>query len=346
MPRSTTWLALTSRRRSSRWRLEPPASQPRSTYGRLPFVIGPTLNDRVSEIRELVHGISRRNSCLVRDSEAWSRLCSAMDAIGDAELALDAHAQLVDGPVASDTDVLYLVHFGLVASLGIQHDSTKDLCRALGLSDLVHKVDVNNRFAKGIRNDVMHQSNRSNGQEFWSVSRAELTKQGFRLYGYGRDGRRLEGQWVECSRLVHGQVAALGPILDEAIKRMKNEDAEHRARFRDDVLAKLFQGYDHAVGSVKAASTDPDRNAQLGVIAIRSLREMATKLSSKLEERGEDENAKEDLADALAVLARAEDHCRAAIVSIDFRGVALLVEKVMTSLLDYALDVDKFYSEP
>lgn len=268
-----------------------------------------------------------------------------MDAIGDAELAVEAHSRLVAGPAASDADEMYLAHFGLVASLGIQHDSTKDLCRALGFSDLLANIDTANRFAKDIRNDVMHQSNRKGG-EFWSVSRAELSRQGFRLYGYGRDGGRLEGQWVECSRLVEAQATALGPLLDEAIKRMKKEDADHRARFRDELLGSMFQGFEYAVQSVKTASNEPARSAHLGKISIGSLREMATKLSAKLVERGEDENAKEDLADALAVLARAEEHCCAAKESIDFRGVALLVEKVMTRLRDYAIDVDRSYSRP
>lgn len=268
-----------------------------------------------------------------------------MDAVGDAELAVEAHARLVSGTAASNGDELYLAHFGLVASLGIQHDAVKDLCRALELPDLAAEADTANRFAKDIRNDVLHQSNRKNGIEFWSVSRAELTNQGFRLYGYDRHGDFLEGQWVDCSALAQKQAAALRPILDEAIKRMKKEDADHRAQFQGDKLARVFQGFDYAIQTVKAAASEPARSAHLGAVCIQSLREMTTKLQAKLEERGEHENAEEDLADAFAVLDRAQEHCRAGKESIDFRGVALLVEEVMARLRDYSHDVDRSYSE-
>jgi hypothetical protein len=311
-----------------------------------------TLDSKVSEIRELVNDVPPRWKRILADAQKAASLFSAMDAIGDADWAIAAHpaaAARVQGK-----EDLYLVHFGLIASLGIQHDSTKDLCRALTYDDLVTRVDEVNREVRDYRNDVVHQSlrdhrdgaGRVDGKEVWGINRPDLRPSGFELRGYAFvDGveTRLEPVRVECAELVQKQEVALGSILDEVISKMEREDSEHRAKFREDRLAKLTQGIEYATSKLLEASRKPDAEAALGPANAEALMDFVQKLRAKLQDRGEDAGARYELDLAEQALKRVSEHLAARTATIDLRGVGLLVAQQISRLLEYAHEIDKKY---
>src|SRR4051794_31794598 len=82
-------------------------------------------------IRDIVN-TARRSSALLQNRQQWFQLCSAMDAIGDTQLAVRA---FLDEPMkdAKSDGWSYLVVYGILQVLYVQQDAAKMLASCLKL---------------------------------------------------------------------------------------------------------------------------------------------------------------------------------------------------------------------
>jgi hypothetical protein len=82
-------------------------------------------------IRDLVNS-PRRSHLLRQDDERWFRLCSAMDAVGDTQLAIRT---FLDKPIdgARSDGWSYLIVYGVLQVLYVQQDAARTLAGCLGL---------------------------------------------------------------------------------------------------------------------------------------------------------------------------------------------------------------------
>lgn len=81
-------------------------------------------------VRDLVNS-PRRSLALRSEVPRWNKVTSALDTIGDTDLAVDAYLQ---GRVeASDHGLLYLAIYGILQVLLVQQDALPDLADGLGL---------------------------------------------------------------------------------------------------------------------------------------------------------------------------------------------------------------------
>src|SRR5687767_1869174 len=83
-------------------------------------------------IRDIVNDPRRRQS-LVQDRQRWLRLCSAMDVIGDTQMAVRAY---LDEPLKDRESAgwSYLVVYGVLQVLYVQQDAAMTLASCLNLT--------------------------------------------------------------------------------------------------------------------------------------------------------------------------------------------------------------------
>src|SRR5262245_41556966 len=82
-------------------------------------------------VRELVN-VPRRQAALLQNKQSWIRLCSAMDAIGDTQMAIRSY---LDDPAhknGSDGRA-YLLVYGILQVLYVQQDAVGTLSKVLNI---------------------------------------------------------------------------------------------------------------------------------------------------------------------------------------------------------------------
>lgn len=301
------------------------------------------LDHRVSILRDLVNE-PRRSAELRRDARRWNQLCSCMDAVGDAEYATAAHAELGD---VTDPGQLYLAHFGFVQALYLQQDAVRHLCECLGFADLAKNVDALDD-VKQVRNDLAHMTNRV-GRRFVGVVRATMTAQKFVRYAFGEYD--LQQREIICSDLLLKQQRVLGKVLDDAIALLAEDERRHRAAFRSDMLSTIFDklGYPMAKVTVGARHLQKEDDRVVAVAMVEVINDTMTKFQEALAQRGWFPNVHPSVDHDLGIGRRAVERLRQLLSpeadSIDAGAMALLLTTTVQRLVESAKDLDEHYAE-
>ena len=90
----------------------------------LPVSRTPSISELKTEIRDFINRPRRQNE-LLADPASWNTLCSALDVIGDTELALEAYLKWER--VSEDGEKYLLVH-GALQVMEVQQDAGKFIC--------------------------------------------------------------------------------------------------------------------------------------------------------------------------------------------------------------------------
>jgi hypothetical protein len=205
-----------------------------------------TVSKLEQQIRDFINNNPRTQHGLLQDAAAWSMLCSCLDTIGDIETALDAYEQSSD---PSEIGTRYLLVYGTLQALFIQQDAVTNLCEALAIT---YQPEPLLRNIREIRNDsVGHPTkrDRKKGEEkdklpaYNFISRSSLRKDGFSLMtvypGYP-SGSPPSFQSIRIPALIATQRNLLEKTLSEVLEKMRKEEADHRARYRDQRLQDIF----------------------------------------------------------------------------------------------------------
>jgi hypothetical protein len=96
-------------------------------------------------IREFINS-GRKQSSLLTDSSAWNKLCSSLDLIGDTELAILSYPNLCN---TQDDGASYLIIYGILQTLLLQQDATKNISDSLGIKVKLPKPLEDIRIIRG-----------------------------------------------------------------------------------------------------------------------------------------------------------------------------------------------------
>ena len=128
-----------------------------------------------SKIREYIN-VSRRQ-CQVIDNKAnWQKLCSALDLIGDTELAIEAYPSLCSDKSDGES---YLIVYGILQTLLLQQDAAMHIAEALGLKKIIRPKQLDE--IRIIRNSAAGHptSQKENGSSLYTTNFTEpLSYQG------------------------------------------------------------------------------------------------------------------------------------------------------------------------
>ncbi len=241
-----------------------------------------SIDELEQQIRDFINNPRKRHA-LLQDTAAWNMLCSCLDTIGDTELAISAYEKASKPPIVA---AIYLLVYGLLQALFIQQDAVENLRQALGFDYKPHKLL---REIREIRSDSAgHPTKRGGGkgQAFNFIGRSSLTKEGFDLMTTYPDNRRPLFRHISIESLIKDQREMMQKGLTEVLGRLKEEEENHRAKYRSQKLEDVFPstlGYYFAkIGGAIRGSEPVD----FGTMHIGLVAGVIQAFKDRLEERG------------------------------------------------------------
>jgi tetratricopeptide (TPR) repeat protein len=240
-----------------------------------------SIDELEQQIRDFINN-PRKRHILSQDNAVWNLLCSCLDTIGDTELAINAYERSSNPP---PTGVTYLLVYGLLQALFIQQDAVENLCQALVIDYVPQKLLVEIR---EIRNDsIGHPTKRGKNKGFAYnfIGRYSLAKEGFDLMTTYPDDTQPLFRHVSIESLIEGQRNVMQKVLTEVLGKLKEEEANHRAKYRDQKLEDVFPPtlsyYFHKMGS--AIDGEP---GGFGTMHIHLVAKVIEDFKERMDKRG------------------------------------------------------------
>lgn len=242
-----------------------------------------SIDELETKLRDLINE-PRRHANLRSDSHRFSKLCSALDVIGDTAAALDAYSETsqTKPPIGE----AYLRTYGALQALIVQQDALQHVAESLAI-DFSMPADL--RQIREIRNDsVGHPSRRGKepGRAFNHISRPTLSHKGFDLVTL-RPGDPPQHRTVDLLSLIEKQRVLAAAALRSFVQEEINREVDHRRRFRGTPLIAALPGtLDYTLQKVREEVTG---SRSLGIAAglIDSVSEAIGEFERQLTDRGE-----------------------------------------------------------
>lgn len=240
-----------------------------------------SISELEQEIRDFITS-PRKRSIIEKDRADWHKLISSLDVIGDTEQAFDSYLEIEEPATFGEK---YLILYGVLQALFLQQDAVEHLSEALGLA---YTIDPQIKQIREIRNDSSgHPTKRGHGKgrAFNRISRISMKRHSFTLATSYPD-RDTEHTDIDVPKLIESQRDILRNTLSGVIEKLKEEEIEHREKFKDKKLVDLFSksiGYEcEKIGE----AIDGDLPADFGASLVKSMLDSIESFKAELEARG------------------------------------------------------------
>lgn len=215
-----------------------------------------TIQNLEDRIREFIDG-GRRQFTLLKDPEAWNKLCSSLDLIGDTQLAIDAYPQLYN--VKGD-GTSYLIIYGILQTLLLQQDAAKHIGNALGIKVKLPKALEEIRV---IRNSAAGHPGFQKEKKLSKscfITRTSISPTGFQLLTVYSGDRECEFHGVSIPPLIEAQQKYLSEVLAKVTTELERQEMEHRKKHQDKKLTNIFpQTTSYHLSKIRESTNSPDK---------------------------------------------------------------------------------------
>lgn len=242
-----------------------------------------TLPELESEVRDLINH-HRKQHALLQHSADWNKLCSALDVVGDTELALDAY---LSHNGVEDVGLRYLFIYGALQILQTQQVAVEHICEALKIKPQNSpKIPA----IREIRSSAVgHPTEQREAGLLKSsfIQRISLGHHGFDLMTVYSSDRPHTLRHVSVPELVDQQRQVLRSVLEEVVKKLTEEEMSHRAKYKTEPLRDAFPptlGYH--ISKICEAVREP-MYFPLGIANVAVVAECLERFKTMLEKRGE-----------------------------------------------------------
>ena len=249
------------------------------------------LDKRVKEIRDLINS-QRKQHALRQDEVMWLMLCSCMDTIQDTEAALECF--LIEKIDSTNRGKSYLHIYGALQALFVQQDAVENLHTSLNIQ---YSREVCLQEIRDIRNYATgHPTNKSEKGvkgAFNFVHSVHGSPYEFHLMTVYPDksndgGLNSKHRDIDIADLIATQKSIFMQVLDDVIATLKEEEVEHRKKFRNNKLADTFSPCTYWFEKVfEEIHSSDSRDAQFVASRVDNIMESIKSFKDGLEERGE-----------------------------------------------------------
>ena len=199
-----------------------------------------TVGELETRVRDCINGPRVHHALYSKDLKGFFVVCSALDAIGDTTLAIEAYRGLQE---AASYGERYLRLYGLLQAFFIQQDAAQHILETLDLTCTESKDDL--FYVREIRNSAIGHPTRREGrpkknipQTSHAIARNSMRQNGFMLMSNAESGQ-TEMTGVAIAELIEKQERGIAGILRVALEHLQREE-EHRMKYKDKQLAALF----------------------------------------------------------------------------------------------------------
>jgi len=187
--------------------------------------VGDTLPlcELMGTIRDLVNEPSLQDS-LMANIRLWNIITSAMDAVEDTDLAIEAYLhsinrfELNDENYSLQKGMAYLLCSGALQTMFAQQDAASELCKCLSIKVNIFK-EPKLHDIREIRNASIGHPTEHKGKESNFIIQHTLAPAGFELWSFG-DGHEYKIKHVSLLDLIADQRKCLSNILQKIIKEL------------------------------------------------------------------------------------------------------------------------------
>lgn len=229
------------------------------------------------EIRSFINK-PRKQYALLKNRKLWSQLCSSLDVIEDADLAVDAY---VKNELGNDDGEKYLRLYGVLQALFIQQDAVDNLCESLRFANNLKEYPELEEI-RDIRNDsIGHPTKRGNHKSYHFISRITISKSGFQLVSNYENKTAFRD--ISVLDLIAKQRHYLSQILNKILSDLRAEEKDHKEKFRMEKLESIFekvQAY-----KIFEGINNPHR-VELGAIRLGVVKGALRNVKEVLQKRG------------------------------------------------------------
>jgi hypothetical protein len=297
-----------------------------------------------SQIRD-VFNIPRRHRNTRNDRANFNQACSALDAIGDTELALQ---EFKTNKPETCIGILYILAYGVLQAIFLQQDAIKHLALSLGLP---FNLPDELREIRELRNAAIgHPTNRDVDRKkkiksFQHISRATLSNAGFQLMSTYSDIDSYDFKVVQFDTIIDVQSEFCEDLLNDIFEKLKDNENNHREKFMNDKLVDCFHSSLSYIFSKVKEGIRSDIARDFALSNFKSIIDAISTFEGKLEDRGEEESieyVKEDLSYPTEKVL----HYLEGKEGVDLRAVEIFVdyiERQVDVLTQIANEIDENY---
>lgn len=220
----------------------------------------------------------------LKNRSLWLQLCSCLDVIGDAELAIAAYSA---GEFGKSDGPCYLATYGLLQALILEQDAVFNMCESLGVPEKLDNYPQLKEI-RGIRNvSIGHPTKKerpkSEPVSYHFISRPTLSPHGFQLLSFYNDDGEPHFKKISVPELISEQSSFVSQILHSVVDKLECEEKAHKEQFRMEKLVAVFPEYlGHSFQKVFEAAR---ASSALGSIDLRYIKEALQKFQEALARR-------------------------------------------------------------
>ncbi|MDI3299340.1 MAG: hypothetical protein QJR08_09250 [Bacillota bacterium] len=304
------------------------------------------IRDLETKLRDLIN-TPRRRAQLMSNEPLFHQLCSALDVLGDTELALDAYVT----PTSADLSPgeTYLRVYGVLQVLYVQQDALEHIAESLSVA-YHHPTELQD--IRDIRNDsVGHPSRRGSGRAFNHIVRVTLSPKGFELWTFYTDAPPKRRR-VDLLPLIERQRTLVSAALKDFVNRELSREMDHRERFRSAPLVAIFP---KELDYMLEKSAEEINGSGTGIASglVNQIGDAIAEFEQQLSERGELPGIKEAFSyhadPARHALSRLQEHFAHGargepVTQADAEAFLFRLGHAVTELRTLAQEIDDSYS--
>ncbi|EMQ4855121.1 hypothetical protein AAIB78_000246 [Morganella morganii] len=190
-----------------------------------------------SKIRDYIN-LPRRQIQIMKNTANWNKLCSALDLIGDTELAIEAYPSLYSN---SNDGVSYLIVYGILQTLLLQQDAAQHIADALGLEKIKRPKQLDE--IRVIRNSAAgHPTSQKEKGAYKScfITRISLSPRSFQMVITSSNSSEYQYKTVKIPTLLKIQKTYIAKLLEQVSDELKRQEMEHRSMYQNNKLQDVF----------------------------------------------------------------------------------------------------------
>jgi hypothetical protein len=299
-----------------------------------------------SQIRN-VFNIPRRHKNTRGNRASFNQACSALDAIGDTELALQ---EFKANSSSFTTGITYILAYGVLQAIFLQQDAIKHLALSLNLP---FQLPDELREIRELRNDAIgHPTSRDINRRkkiksFHHISRVTLSKAGFQLMSTYSDNDSYDFKNVHFDSIIKIQSDFSEKLLDDILNKLKDDENTHRGKFMNNKLSDCFHSSLPYIFSKVREGVRGTTNREFALSNYKSIMEAISSFEKRLIDRGEEESI-EYIKNDLAYPIEKVLHYLEGKESVDLRAAEIFIEYIerqVELLKQIAKEIDEKYQE-
>lgn len=193
----------------------------------------------IRSIRDLCNHPWKRE-LLYHDKVKWNKLWTSLDAIDDAQQAIDFYKKL---PEFNSYNGGFLFVYGLMQALNVQQDASNNLLMALFDKETDFETEYPELFKirEYRNNSTGHPTKRGNDKSFHFIGKPTLKKSGFTLASYfPKAEEKSTFEDIDVMKCIETQNVLISKILKETMDKLKSDFKKHKSKFKGKHLADLI----------------------------------------------------------------------------------------------------------